>query len=802
MRFRPKANDRITLNGIEYSFAPHPHASSLAHGQEGGRATVYRLNAASNTLYETKALKVFKDQYRIPQIGEISDKLAQYASISGLGVCYREVLRPDQYNRPPLGEEELKWAVLMPWVEGNTWYDILSEKSDIDTVVMRVVVQKYLDVLLDLERNAVTHCDLSPANILVRLRPSPEVNLIDVEEMCAVGIPAPEMLPRGTAGYAHRSAHLGLWHPFADRFAGALLLCEMVCWSESTFRECAAGDSFFDFTEMHSTTCQRYHVMVQALEKVGGLHLVDLFKRCWLSTDLAQAPAFWEWSAGLSQYFNNKVMVSQPPNNAYLQQQIVHVTRQLTYKRMRSMPEEQVAFDQVLALLQRQLKAEVAIHRQDLQGEYSAKSTTPPTQASSAPIASINAPSVVGPRAVPVKKLSSHAVQSRTQHSHIPTPPYARSVNTGLRLSLKQILMFLGSILMLLGIVAVTSVVFQNIKAYMNTPQTNVFLDWLNTNEESTKAVVANPTATIERATPVPVVVQRDEQSGPTQIEVPIVAPKIVAVAAGMDHSLLLTRSGKVVAWGRNDHGQTDVPSDLRDVVAVAAGGSHSLAVTRNGVVVAWGMNRERQTDVPSGLRDVVAVAAGGSHSLALTRSGEVVAWGSNEYGQTNVPSDLRDVIALSGGWFHSIAVTRSGEVVAWGQNDLYGQTNVPSNLRDVVAVAGAGSHSLAVTRSGDVVAWGRNATGQTDVPSDLRDVVALAGGWFHSFALTRSGEVVAWGGNEYGQTNVPSDLRDVVQVAGGGSHSLALTRSGDVIAWGWNLFGQTNVPTIPDVDA
>jgi multiple sugar transport system substrate-binding protein len=266
-----------------------------------------------------------------------------------------------------------------------------------------------------------------------------------------------------------------------------------------------------------------------------------------------------------------------------------------------------------------------------------------------------------------------------------------------------------------------------------------------------------------------------------------------VAVAAGAQFSLVLTRNGEVVGWGAN--GGQDVPSGLRDVVAVAARNVHALALTRSGEVVAWGRNGDGATDVPSGLRDVVAVSAGGGHSLALTRSGEVVAWGYNEYGQTDVPSGLGDVVAVEAGGDYSLALTRSGEVMAWGWN-RFGETDVPGGLRDVVAVAAGSVHALALTRSGEVVAWGSNVGGQTDVPSGLRDVVAVAAGGVYSLALTRSGEVVAWGANNYGQTNVPSGLRDVVAVAAGTAHSLALTRSGEVVAWGWNNYGQANVPS------
>ena len=81
---------------------------------------------------------------------------------------------------------------------------------------------------------------------------------------------------------------------------------------------------------------------------------------------------------------------------------------------------------------------------------------------------------------------------------------------------------------------------------------------------------------------------------------------------------MALKEDSTVVAWGKNEYGQTTGPPGLRAVTAIAAGGWHSLALSKNGTVVAWGDNSYGQTAVPDGLRGVVAIAGGGRHSLAL----------------------------------------------------------------------------------------------------------------------------------------------------------------------------------------
>jgi alpha-tubulin suppressor-like RCC1 family protein len=86
-------------------------------------------------------------------------------------------------------------------------------------------------------------------------------------------------------------------------------------------------------------------------------------------------------------------------------------------------------------------------------------------------------------------------------------------------------------------------------------------------------------------------------------------------LAAGAFHTLALTWDGRVWSWGENHFGQLGHSSAaarmvvgptgtdfLRDVIAIAAGGDHSLAITKDGKVWAWGDNQHGQlgTTVPA----------------------------------------------------------------------------------------------------------------------------------------------------------------------------------------------------------
>ena len=274
---------------------------------------------------------------------------------------------------------------------------------------------------------------------------------------------------------------------------------------------------------------------------------------------------------------------------------------------------------------------------------------------------------------------------------------------------------------------------------------------------------------------------------------------------------------GKVVAWGSNTLGQTNVPPNLTNIIAIAAGSVHSLALRNDGTVYAWGTsNIADETNVPPGLSNVVAIAAAGfygnkyGYSLALKSDGKVTGWGA-----VSLPPDLSNVVAVAAGAYWWMALRSDGTVTSdypYLTNGLLALGSDP--LSNAVAVASGGRHCLALLRDGTVAGWGNNYDGQvTGAPSGsllytngivkvsgqiLSNVVEIAAGNMHSVALKADGTVVAWGNNSYGQTSVPTGLSNVVAIASGGNESanqvLAVKTDGRLVAWGGNN-AQTNVP-------
>jgi len=260
---------------------------------------------------------------------------------------------------------------------------------------------------------------------------------------------------------------------------------------------------------------------------------------------------------------------------------------------------------------------------------------------------------------------------------------------------------------------------------------------------------------------------------------------------------------GRIVSWGSQPIAD-EFKTDMKDI---SAGFLHSLALTTSGVVVAWGDNQFNQTIIPPTCKTNVAqISAGGFHNLALTKSGQVMAWGNNNDGQSLIPWYMtKSYKSVSAGMFHSMALHKSGFVVCWGYSE-FGQTYAPLGLVDAVAISAGGMHSVALRKNGTIVSWGDNSFGQLDTPSrheddsdddssdesEIDDVTAISAGYFHTLALNEDGRVYAWGDNTYGQCNVPdAALEGVISIAAGQSHSMAIKADGTLITWG----GGSGVP-------
>jgi len=299
---------------------------------------------------------------------------------------------------------------------------------------------------------------------------------------------------------------------------------------------------------------------------------------------------------------------------------------------------------------------------------------------------------------------------------------------------------------------------------------------------------------------------------------VSVIGSDVRAVAAGKHHSLAITRAGEVLAWGSNEGGlllgsgadigekqarPTMVPVG-GGARAIAAGLQHSLVVTETGEVLAWGANdygqlgdgsvESRRSPVRVALPSTVrAVAAGWYHSIALTEAGEVFAWGFNAPDHTKCRATTSPTLLLRGGvrtvvagGVHSLALTETGNVLAWGGNE-YGQVGdgtteqrlLPTPVASNVACIGAGDyHSVIINDvSHHILQWGFAVFGQLGCssswavharPAEVNfgfGAFDLTAGGIHNLVVSTKGEVFSWGGNAHGQLGIGTTADRAVPV-------------------------------------
>lgn len=307
MSFQPNPGDQLHINGVTYQVGQHPAAPGIAYAQTGRQGTVYKLIPADGNEYESRALKVFFPKFRVPAMVYQSEQMEKYSEVSGLQVCNRDVLTPERNGKLISEHGDLLYSVLMPWIGGITWFDIICDKKRLTPSESLTLAVSFAGIGSAMEQRGIAHCDLSAPNVLIPFFSEDEqpegsaaVELVDVEQIYSPKMDRPDALLAGSAGYAaHRIVNSGLWSSYADRFAGAVILAEMLGYCDKDIVDLTYGESYFDQRELQ-TGCERYMKLMHFLETRYGHKISELFSRAWNSQDLSSCPTFGEWLIALS----------------------------------------------------------------------------------------------------------------------------------------------------------------------------------------------------------------------------------------------------------------------------------------------------------------------------------------------------------------------------------------------------------------------------------------------------------------------------------------------------------------------
>lgn len=159
------------INDIAYTIGQHPAAPGLAYAQAGRQGIVYQLLPRNGSISGAKALKVFFPKFRIPAMVYQSEHMESYSELPGLQVCKRDVLTPER-NGALIGEHpDLLYAVLMPWVHGLTWFDVISDQKQLTAEESLKLARALAGTGSAMEQRGLAHCDLSAPNVMIPFFP-------------------------------------------------------------------------------------------------------------------------------------------------------------------------------------------------------------------------------------------------------------------------------------------------------------------------------------------------------------------------------------------------------------------------------------------------------------------------------------------------------------------------------------------------------------------------------------------------------------------------------------------------------
>ncbi|XP_029158683.1 X-linked retinitis pigmentosa GTPase regulator-like [Nylanderia fulva] len=258
---------------------------------------------------------------------------------------------------------------------------------------------------------------------------------------------------------------------------------------------------------------------------------------------------------------------------------------------------------------------------------------------------------------------------------------------------------------------------------------------------------------------------------------------KVTHVACGRAHTLICTGAQKVFACGSNQEGQlgrensaigdsSSSPILIYDcglggprIVQIAAGSHHSMVLTSDGGVVAWGSNLEGQLGLPgvSGLvnkptkvpipEPVKEISAGYYHSAFLTESGLVYVCGESESGKLGIDVNFSTQVAPK-------------------------QIQLPT---PALHIACGGHHTLVLAENGNIYCFGSNSSGQLGMGTNVNEIhlpkhlargslrnekiVKITCGESHSAILTELGKLFTCGDGRHGKLGLEENENNVHEV-------------------------------------
>lgn len=335
----------------------------------------------------------------------------------------------------------------------------------------------------------------------------------------------------------------------------------------------------------------------------------------------------------------------------------------------------------------------------------------------------------------------------------------------------------------------------------------------------------------------------------------------IISVACGRNHTLVLTGKHEVWGFGSNNRGQLGLGENKVEVLepvlidipekasSIAAGYNHSIVITTSGSVYVFGAGDRGQlgtgnvakylnpTRLPADLGNCIMAACSIDYSALLiaprgsqnATAGDVWTFGSGDSGKLGLGGTQESVlqpkrvlinetvVSIATGPNHMLALTSSGSIYSWGAG-LYGRLGTGKLTNEMspvlitippkvvfIQVACGEFHCMALSTAHTVYIWGKSLLEQPNylaypteftmklaiVPGeDCSKPIAIYCGLNNCAVVTKSKRLVIWGDNGSQQCCIPhpssqvapvivEKIDDVLTVALGRNHVAVATRRG-----------------------
>ncbi|KAI0183008.1 regulator of chromosome condensation 1/beta-lactamase-inhibitor protein II [Xylaria flabelliformis] len=293
----------------------------------------------------------------------------------------------------------------------------------------------------------------------------------------------------------------------------------------------------------------------------------------------------------------------------------------------------------------------------------------------------------------------------------------------------------------------------------------------------------------------------KEDVSVPKQVqfsEVPQDDP-ITQVAAGGNHTVLITASGKAYWSGDPTNGCCGVveDEDKGDISvfrkfctpnSVDMGRIMHVTCTWDTTIFVTGDEDGRATRIyiygategeggPSGFvpdfppvgTAVTSLAAGFRHIVVVLDNGDVYGWGNEKKGQLGQPEDGADASGI---------VTKPRKI----EGIPFGVAKAVCCQYTTCLVAEPGDGRILVLGADK---WKL----KSQAPTEVSNWKVITASWGSIYILKRDGMIEAWGRDDHGQLPPPG-IPEITHIVAGSEHVLALTATGDVLAWGWGEHG------------